>query len=96
MAMAKMELSVALVVPPVVEHVGEGRLEETVPTTRAATVVQPVVTPPLQAGTATPDLGRSSLRAFHRREVRPRSGLAQHCPDQVGRPILLGGHSFRP
>jgi hypothetical protein len=54
MAVAQMELSVALVVPPAVEHVGERRLEETIPTTRATTVVQPVVTPPLQAGTATP------------------------------------------
>jgi hypothetical protein len=38
MAVAQLEPPVALVVPPMVEHVGEGRSEEIVPVTRAVVV----------------------------------------------------------
>jgi hypothetical protein len=38
MVVAQLEPPVALVVPPVVEHVGEGRSKEIVPVTRAAVV----------------------------------------------------------
>lgn len=47
MVAAQMELSVVLVVSLMVEHMGQGRSDETVPATRMVAVAQPVVTPPL-------------------------------------------------
>jgi hypothetical protein len=55
MAATQMEPPVALVVPYVAEHVGEGRPEESVPVSRVVAIAQSVVTPPLQACTTAPD-----------------------------------------